>query len=707
MKPGSKLFWIFCLLCLNAVSQWTWENPLPTGVNYRGCYFTDELHGWIVGDGGCIIRTGDGGINWEVMESGIESDLYSVYFVDNYYGWAAGVNSTIIKTRDGGKNWEVQKDNPYGIYISSIYFSDTLTGWTDGQGSGELYHTADGGENWNTIVIPGAKPITEIFFSDPFLGWAGTTDTVIFSTNDGGNTWTGHSTPARQDEIFFLNSDTGWFATMGDIYRTNDGANSWIPQSNPFYYKNIFELKFLDRNHGWGVGDGCIIHTSDGGNTWQVQPYDYNLNAVFMTDTLNGWAAGGWYGDLLQTNDGGHSWIQRRQGFTGYVLQVSISDGDYGIAVPFGGSEGFILETYNGGENWQERHITDEDINFQDVFQLDSRTAWICGYDGNIYHTGNGGEEWIQQNGDHPELTLFGIQFLNLTDGFAIGMDTSYLSFMFLKTVDGGNSWSMASKDFNGIVTDMCFTDNDNGYVTAYNFELNQAFIFITRTGGQFWEELTLPLNNYDSPQSIQFLNDSAGFICTSHSILKSTSYGESWERKPLGQYNLQSSYFLDSQNGWAVGNNAQQGIIIRTADGGQNWERIPVETDNYFYDVFFRDDNNGWVSGWGGTILKWGNGVPVIVEEPSVNDNELRCTVSPNPCDKFTSLGFELKFGDIGSLSLYTVDGKMILCPLKINYQKGNHKIPIDVQSMESGLYLYKLTIGEKTVSGKIIVLH
>ncbi|MEJ2617793.1 MAG: YCF48-related protein [Ignavibacteriaceae bacterium] len=54
--------------------------------------------------------------------------------------------------------------------------------------------------------------------------------------------------------------------------------------------------------------------------------------------------------------------------------------------------------------------------------------------------------------------------------------------------------------------------------------------------------------------------------------------------------------------NGIIVG---EQGTIIRTTNGGENWSACTSNTTEYLYSVCFSDVSNGWVAGGKGTILK------------------------------------------------------------------------------------------------------
>lgn len=48
-----------------------------------------------------------------------------------------------------------------------------------------------------------------------------------------------------------------------------------------------------------------------------------------------------------------------------------------------------------------------------------------------------------------------------------------------------------------------------------------------------------------------------------------------------------------------------EQAIVVRTSDGGRSWQRQLADPNSWFYDVFFLDDQTGWVCGYEGLVLK------------------------------------------------------------------------------------------------------
>jgi hypothetical protein len=72
--------------------------------------------GYIVGGGGLILKTTNGGTNWVQQISETSVSLHSVYFTDSITGYAVGDGGTILKTINGGsvgineeqnENWEI------------------------------------------------------------------------------------------------------------------------------------------------------------------------------------------------------------------------------------------------------------------------------------------------------------------------------------------------------------------------------------------------------------------------------------------------------------------------------------------------------------------------------------------------------------------------------------------------------------------------
>ena len=86
----SLYFFLFLNFIFFSISAqtWEWSNPKPCGNVMEGIYFTDPSTGYIVGTGGIIMKTYDGGDSWNILNSGTLYDLYDLSFPNANTGYA-------------------------------------------------------------------------------------------------------------------------------------------------------------------------------------------------------------------------------------------------------------------------------------------------------------------------------------------------------------------------------------------------------------------------------------------------------------------------------------------------------------------------------------------------------------------------------------------------------------------------------------------
>jgi len=189
----------------------------------NGVHFTDNANGWAVCGAYGLIKTVDGGENWDHVFNDY-LNLECISFVNESHGWAAGYE-IIINTTDGGDSWNSQLDNVEDTRFYDIYFTDTLHGWAVGglqsDESGIIYSTVNGGETWNLIGDSNEK-LYSCFFIDNYCGWiVGGWETVLYTT-DGGENWHAQSVEGSGwlHNIFITEDYQGWIAG-GQLYNAN------------------------------------------------------------------------------------------------------------------------------------------------------------------------------------------------------------------------------------------------------------------------------------------------------------------------------------------------------------------------------------------------------------------------------------------------------------------------------------------------------
>ncbi len=286
--------------------QWHSIAQLPKIAYYHQILFTNEHSGWVVGDSGVVLRTLDGGMNWQFVSIGSRQDFRCLVFVDERNGWFAGKGLSIFHTIDAGNSWSRQ----YVVTDSarrflSMSFIDTRTGWIVSN-IGEILHTTDAGNSWSFQYSSAPLAFTSVHFVNATHGWASSPNQIIVKTTDGGTNWetidsfTPHSSSWCTD-IKFIDEQRGWVATTvapsssiqsgSPLFYTEDGGATWTQQT-VLPSLNLISLAVLYPGFAWVAGFDQIFYTSNGGNTWRAQYTDAGevFVSLSFTDATHGWA---------------------------------------------------------------------------------------------------------------------------------------------------------------------------------------------------------------------------------------------------------------------------------------------------------------------------------------------------------------------------------------------------------------------------------
>lgn len=260
-----------------------------------GMYFVDDNTGWVVGDGGTIRKTTNGGTSWTAQTSASSAFLNQVRFTDANNGWIVGDGGEILNTADGGSTWN-QQTSGVAVLLLSVSFVNSNLGWAVGNG-GTIVKTTNGGANWNTQTSGTAQKlwgVEAVSSSDVYAcGEFGT----IIKTTDGGANWNAQASTTSNVvwDFSFVSASKGWaVCDSGIILQTIDGGANWTRQTSPTT-ESLYDVHFANDNYGWAVGTtGTILRTTDGGANWAFQTYSgFTANSllarVYVTSNIVGY----------------------------------------------------------------------------------------------------------------------------------------------------------------------------------------------------------------------------------------------------------------------------------------------------------------------------------------------------------------------------------------------------------------------------------
>lgn len=359
----------------------SWDVDL-TNFGHHDIQPFNKESGMIVGMGGTALKTTDRGLNWTRVGKTEGWELYSVSFANPSSACAVGLGGIIHQIQGEGQDWQRVSSGSMSP-VMDVCFNSAGYGFVVGFDG--LLMTADKGKTWSHTGCYAGQAID---FVNELTGWACDYSGNMYKTIDGGFSWgkvAGNIAP-RVYDLDFTDSLNGWAAGMPYILHTSDGGNTWNIQHNADGF--LWGITFLDSLCGWAVGrGGVILHTNNGGATWirQSSPTTAQFNDVYFIDSLRGWAVAGTL-DIVSTVDGGDTWSLHsapdvgRQG----LYSVAFVDSLNGWAV---GTNGLVLGTSDGGESWK-RQITPVSAHLQSIWATDSATAWAAGWLGTIIHLG-------------------------------------------------------------------------------------------------------------------------------------------------------------------------------------------------------------------------------------------------------------------------------------------------------------------------------
>jgi photosystem II stability/assembly factor-like uncharacterized protein len=205
----------------------------------------------------------------------------------------------------------------------------------------------------------------------------------------------------------------------------------------------------------------------------------------------------------------------------------------------------------------------------------------------------------------HPKPqgnTLRYVKMFSATTWYAVGYAGS-----FIKTTDGGSSWSYYANAGGSYPYGLGKT-----LYSGWFFNMNTGLVsgvsgWIGRTtdGGATWD--SIPSGVTASLYGIHFVNANTGFIGgSSGTILKSTNAGATWSAVTSGTTStIENIYAVDVNHIYAP---STSGNLRISTDGGTTWTQYATGGST-LYDANFGNANTGFVCGSSGHVIVTTNG--------------------------------------------------------------------------------------------------
>jgi photosystem II stability/assembly factor-like uncharacterized protein len=576
---------------------------------------------------GHIYKSVDGGQTWEQKDNGVivEYDLLAFrgFTVDPRSSdivyamgetnvvelggqgiWSNGVGGVVYKTVDGGENWVkiwdggmpsslarylwVDPRDPDVLYVSTGIFDRGAVGQGDPDtdidpwgGLGVLKST-DGGETW---TILGKDNGLKALYVGSLYMHPDNPDILLAAV--------GHETGfAQADYIAAQDARSG-----AGVYRTTDGGQTWThvlvpPPERAGELFSAVEFCPSDPTVAYAGSEGAIYRSDDTGQTWTrvttTEPWGTpgvraGVPIDLQCDPRDPYRlfANNYQGGNFLSEDGGQTWQNASQGYTGAQTHwVSVETGN--PAIVYAASRSGIWRSDDGGTTWYGlRNFADD-------------------------HSGPAAE-WGAIAADPARPATV----------FAADGDLPLI----LKSTDRGASWQaqLAPEGITGTVADYAFAPSapDTIYAGFANINCAQKIggcedatggIAVSRDGGQSWQiapgDLLRDKAVVDlavDPTNSQVIYAAVAY----NGLYKTTDGGQSWTKLDLGDlitvFDPDLTYMIGYQAVAVNPSDPQQvfvGVgtqgIFMSPDGGATWQaRIAgLEPNGSIADIVFDPTN-------------------------------------------------------------------------------------------------------------------
>jgi len=229
-------------------------------------------------------------------------------------------------------------------------------------------------------------------------------------------------------------------------------------------------------------------------------------------------------------------------------------------------------------------------------------TGYAVGRSGTLVKTVDYGNTW---NVYEPafEEHLYSVFFTNENVGFIAGRYG-----LFFKTIDGGNNWNQIDLGTDSDLESIVFVNENIGFVVG-----EDNTVFNTVNGGENWISVTLlGSEEWQNWEKVYFINNGVGYIQDEgSSSYKTEDYGNNWIESDRDDF-----FHITEDIGFSGFSD-----IYKTTNGGIDW-LAEVNPGSGFRSAFFFNENNGFIVGNDGSIIRTTNGGGFHFVNHSPEDN-------------------------------------------------------------------------------------
>jgi photosystem II stability/assembly factor-like uncharacterized protein len=311
---------LFCsLFNLNLLSQSGWiEQASGTAFTLNSISFLNSNTGFAAGDSSVLLRTTNGGGNWQQLTIPLQGNFIYVKVFNSLV--FAAINSQnsgyILKSTDMGNNWVV--NNPTGLF-RKVRFPDVEFGYA--LLIGNFLRTTNGGDNWSNH--PMSFPVKDFSFQyqhswcTAYQTNGSSSNNYLFMSQSQGLSWITmrivqnvNNMSGGFEKLFFLSNDNDGICIYNDLQapkklmKTDNQGLNWVDCSGDGLNGDYLNISNIALNPNvWLVGD-YVLKSTNAGDSWAINWNTNQFKDIIFINDNTGWLAGA-NGRIYKTTNGG------------------------------------------------------------------------------------------------------------------------------------------------------------------------------------------------------------------------------------------------------------------------------------------------------------------------------------------------------------------------------------------------------------------
>lgn len=233
---------------------WVKRSVVKSEYEINEIFFISSDVGWAVGNGGLLMSTEDGGLNWTRLTTPTTLPIDHIHFLNRDLGYLAAsteLGAEIFRSQDGGNSWQRIYKNDASGHVFDLVSTDERTVIVAMNGE-YLLRTTDGGSSWHTFVLKD--------------GVAKNVDGITPNSLKGG----GANSLTKQGGIWAVGEEMS-------IYHSEDGGLRWKEadlSSESSEKSALMSISVCSDGFGLILGnEGQIVLSIDQGKSWSKISY--------------------------------------------------------------------------------------------------------------------------------------------------------------------------------------------------------------------------------------------------------------------------------------------------------------------------------------------------------------------------------------------------------------------------------------------------